>query len=285
MIGLIPIPAESSNHDSQTTSVHRAVMAFEQFQEVTDVPGWQSRAERLARRCEPLLLASLERESIPFLATLQKWRHAPARGWHRRLLPALLLMTLLACILTFVPSEFTVTGTAELVPDHRREVFASGSGIVEQLLVQHGDDVEVDQPLVVLRDPQLDLELPKIMGEIEVVRERLKGVLAIRLVGSTGADAANRARQLTSEEEELKERQQSLIRQRRLIEQIRFDQLATHRRMGHGILVARRTEDLDDGMLGGEVLAQITTRAAVRAGNQDMLDRFCAIFTEIRAVH
>jgi len=219
MIGLIPIPAESSNHDSQTTSVHRAVMAFEQFQDVTDVPGWQSRAERLARRCEPLLLASLERESIPFLATLQKWRHAPARGWYRRLLPALLLMTLLACILTFVPSEFTVTGTAELVPDLRREVFASGSGIVDQLLVQHGDDVEVDQPLVVLRDPQLDLELPKIMGEIEVVRERLKGVLAVRLVGSTGADAANRARQLTSEEEELKERQQSLIRQRRLIEQ------------------------------------------------------------------
>ena len=93
----------------------------------------------------------------------------------------------------------------------RREIFASSSGIVDQLLVQHGDDVQVDQPLVILRDPQLELELPRITGEIEVVRERLKGVLAVRLQGGT--------RQLVSEEEELKERQKSLERQQKLVEQ------------------------------------------------------------------
>ena len=172
----------------------------------------------MARRSEPLLLAALERDGIPFLNTMRRLRRLPA--WLRRpsFRLALLAAAATAGILTFVPAEFTVSGPAELVPDHRREVFASSSGIVEELLVQHGDDVTEGQPLVVLHDPQLALELPRIVGELDVVRERLKGVLSARLTGGSTPDAANRARLLASEEEELKERQQSLNRQRTLIE-------------------------------------------------------------------
>ena len=207
-IGLIPLPVSSS---SDNPSKPQAVIAFEQFQHVSDFPAWKSRAELLAKRSEPLLLAALDRESIPFFKTIQRWRYAG--DWFRRFrVPtAALMLAAVAGFLMFWTAEFTVTGTAELVPDHRREIFASSSGIVDQLLVQHGDDVQVDQPLVILRDPQLELELPRITGEIEVVRERLKGVLAVRLQGGT--------RQLVSEEEELKERQKSLERQQKLVEQ------------------------------------------------------------------
>ena len=214
-IGLIPLPSTPTTAASRT---NRAVLAVEQFQNVPDFPAWKLRAEALARRSEPLLLAALERDGIPFLNTMQRLRRLPA--WLRRPSFRLALLGALATagILTFVPGEFTVTGPAELVPDHRREVFASSSGIVEELLVQHGDDVNEDQPLVILHDPQLALELPRIVGELDVVRERLKGVLSARLTGGSTPDLANRARLLASEEEELKERQQSLNRQRTLIE-------------------------------------------------------------------
>jgi multidrug efflux pump subunit AcrA (membrane-fusion protein) len=214
-IGLIPLP---STPTTAAPLSNRAVLAVEQFQNVLDFPAWKLRAETLARRSEPLLLAAFERDGIPFLNTMQRLRRLPA--WLRRPSFRLALLGALAAAgaLTFVPGEFTVTGPAELVPDHRREVFASSSGIVEELLVQHGDDVNEDQPLVVLHDPQLALELPRIVGELDVVRERLKGVLSARLTGGSTPDSANRARLLASEEEELKERQQSLNRQRTLIE-------------------------------------------------------------------
>ena len=218
VVGLIPFPTSTSS--PHATGGHKlAVLAFEQFQDESDVPAWRSRAEHMASRVEPLLLSALDRESIPFVHTLQTLRRLP--DGLRRPGPVLALLALLATLafLTFYPAEFTVTGQAELVPVHRREIFASSSGIIEKLLVAHGDEVAVDQPLVVLHDPQLSLELPRVIGEIEVVRERLKGVLAARLAGGSTVDAANRARQLTSEEEELKERQQSLTRQKQLIEQ------------------------------------------------------------------
>ena len=122
---------------------------------------------------------------------------------------------------SLIPAEFTVTGPGELWPDHRREVFASTSGIVDQILVAHGDEVKPGQPLLVLRDPELESETPRILGEIATVNERLKGVQASRLVGGTGPDAASRARQLTADEEELKERLRTLERQRQLIEERR----------------------------------------------------------------
>ena len=214
-IGLIPLP---STLTTAAPASNRAVIAVEQFQNVLDFPAWKSRAEVLARRSEPLLLAAIERDGIPFLNTMQQLRRLPA--WLRRPSFRLGLLGVVAAagILTLVPAEFTVTGPAELVPDHRREVFASSTGIVEDLLVQHGDDVTADQPLVVLHDPQLALELPRIVGELDVVRERLKGVLSARLTGGSTPDSANRARLLAAEEEELKERQQSLNRQKTLIE-------------------------------------------------------------------
>lgn len=218
VVGILPLRADSAESDS-VANLPSGVIVVEQFQDVPDTAGWRSRAELLANRSQPLLLSAIDRESIPFYKTLHGWRHFASRINRSRVQTVLLTAAVVAGLLTFIPAEFTVTGIAELVPDHRREVFASSSGIVDKLLVQHGDDVEASQPLVVLRDPQLDLELPKVIGEMDVVRERLKGVMAARLAGGATPDAANRARQLTSDEEELKERLQSLTRQRTLIEQ------------------------------------------------------------------
>ncbi|MBC8113531.1 MAG: HlyD family efflux transporter periplasmic adaptor subunit, partial [Candidatus Saccharimonas sp.] len=217
-VGIVPVLAK---RDEQDRSPPSAVIVFEHFQPLDDLAGWQSRGESLANRSGLTLRAALERSDIPWLGLWQRVQRLPQLMLRPSTLFVLALLAGIVAALVLIPAEFTVTGPAELWPAQRREVFASTSGIVDQILVAHGDDVKQDQPLLVLRDPELETESPRIIGEIATVNERLKGVQAARFTGGNTPDAASRARQLTADEEELKERLRTLERQRLLIEERR----------------------------------------------------------------
>ena len=217
-IGIVPVAAKRDDKDQSPPS---AVIVFEHFHPRTDLADWQSRGETLANRSGLTLRSAIERNDIPWLGLWQRVQHLPQLLLKPSTLLVLILLTGIVAALVLIPAEFTVTGPAELWPDHRREVFASTSGIVDQILVAHGDDVKPDQPLLVLRDPELETESPRIVGEIATVNERLKGVQAARLTGGNTPDAVSKARQLTADEEELKERLRTLERQRILIEERR----------------------------------------------------------------
>lgn len=213
--GLVPVFAKRDERDRTPPC---AVILFEHFQPLDDLAGWQSRGESLANRSGLTLRAALERSHIPWLGL---WQRLPSLLLRPLTLLVLLLLAGLAAALVWTPSEMTVTGPAELWPAHRREVFASTSGIIDQILVAHGDDVQLGQPLLVLRDPVLETDTPRIIGEIATVNERLKGVQAARLTGGNTPDAVSRARQLTTDEEELKARLRTLELQRQLLEERR----------------------------------------------------------------
>ena len=215
-VGIIPVAGRSVNGAPSTPP---AVIVFEQFRPATDPAGWQSRAGALANRSRSTLLSAWERNDIPWLGIWQRIRNGPVRTW--RPTTWIVLATLLALVaaLTLIPAEFTVTGPATLWPALRREVFASETAIIDQILVAHGDTVSANQPLIVLRDPELEAESPRILGEIATVSERLKGVQSARLTGGNTPDAAARSRQLTVDEEELKERLRTLELQRAELEE------------------------------------------------------------------
>ena len=215
-IGLIPV---SAPRDDQDASPPLAVILFEQFQPLRDLAAWRSRGESLAHRSGATLRAAWERNEVPWFGLWQQVRRLPLGFLRPTTLLVLLLMAGIASALVLIPAEFTVDGPAELWPARRREVFASTSGIVDNILVAHGDEVEQDQPLVLLRDPTLEADTPRIIGEIATVNERLKGVQAARISGGNTPDAMSRARQLTADEEELKERLRTLEQQRLLIEE------------------------------------------------------------------
>ena len=217
-VGLVPVVAK---RDEQDRSPSSAVIVFEHFQPVADLAAWQSRGESLANRSGLTLRSAIERSDIPWLSLWQRMQRFPRLLLRPSTLFVLALMAGIVAALVLIPAEFTVTGPSELWPAHRREVFASTSGIVDQILVAHGDDVVADQPLLVLRDPELETETPRIIGEIATVNERLKGVQTARLTGGNTPDAVARARQLTADEEELKERLRTLEQQRLLIEERR----------------------------------------------------------------
>lgn len=214
-IGAIPIVSEPG---APSASSIAAVIVLEQFQTMPNWSAEKPRAESLAERSENILRAALEHDSIPWIGLWRRLQRGPRRL--RRPASLISLAILLAGIasLVLIPAELTVTGHGELWPDRRRDVFASTSGIVDRILVDHGDDVRNDQPVLVLRDPQLEQEIPKNIGEVATLYERLKGIQTVRLTSATSESIA-KLRQLTADEEELKERLKTLELQRKLLDE------------------------------------------------------------------
>lgn len=196
-----------------------AVIAFEHFH---PHPTWldqKPRAALLIQRSAPFLRAAIERAEIPWMGVWQAIQKGPRLLRRPAVGIGALLAVVIIALLAIVPAEFTISGYAELWPERRRDVFASTMGVVDQILVKHGDDVQQDQPLITLRDPELDQDASKITGEIATTTERLRGVQIARLTGTASPEPSSRPRQLAADEEELKERLKTLERQRVLVEE------------------------------------------------------------------
>ena len=125
---------------------------------------------------------------------------------------------LLVCSL-IVPADFRVEARGELQPVERREVFAPDDGIVQDLSVDHGAEVAAGDQLVVLRNPQLELEAKRVRGELQTARQRLAAVHMTRIEsGRDSRNSANESLRLSGEEAGLVEQIASLEQQLKLID-------------------------------------------------------------------
>ncbi len=123
-------------------------------------------------------------------------------------------------ILALAPADFAIEAQGELQPRERREVFAAEDGVVADLLVTAGQTVAADEPLIQLRNPALDLELRRVLGEYETAERQLASVRAERLQDRPSAVDQRRRdpHELAAEEEELKSSLASLAAQQKILE-------------------------------------------------------------------
>lgn len=195
-------------------------LVCERFTPPGDAARWRTQCETLQRCATATWTGLCEREDWPLARWQRAWKQA-VRRWpvlSRRWAPWVAAAAAVVAALCLIPAEFTVTGEGRLLPDARRDIFATTSGVVQEVRVQHADEVEPGQTLAVLRDPQVELELTRVAGELATVRARYAVIQSARISASTGADPALRAQQLTAEEEELKQRLDSLTRQHELLQ-------------------------------------------------------------------
>jgi multidrug efflux pump subunit AcrA (membrane-fusion protein) len=82
--------------------------------------------------------------------------------------------------LVLVPADFNIEAPGTMQPTVRRDVFAPRNGIVDEVLVKHGDDVKAGTALVRMRDPSLELELKRVDGELETAQRQLDAVRAAK---------------------------------------------------------------------------------------------------------
>ncbi len=151
---------EQFRSDSLTTAnVHRATIVAEQV--------------RVALQRTELL------EAIPFLSW---WKRSAGTTWSRRCWQLVLLLLFAAGIvaLVTVPIELRLASDGELLCESRRTVFATEDGIVREILVRHGDTLEVGQKVLVLDNHDLTARLRELTGQLLQTRERQRSLEATR---------------------------------------------------------------------------------------------------------
>jgi multidrug efflux pump subunit AcrA (membrane-fusion protein) len=129
---------------------------------------------------------------------------------------ALVAIGLLAMFL--VPIDFDLKADGALKPVVQRQVFSPENGEIEEVLVDHGDIVTEGQPLVILRNRDLEVEYKRLVGEREQTLEQLS--VTGRLAGSPNLPQAERV-QAQGQLAEQRIRYETLNEQLRLIEERR----------------------------------------------------------------
>lgn len=75
-----------------------------------------------------------------------------------------------------LPCPLTIEATGSVEPVIMRTVFASMDGYLEKLLVEDGQSVTHEQPLIQMSSPELEVRLEELQGEIRTLQERAKSI-------------------------------------------------------------------------------------------------------------
>jgi multidrug efflux pump subunit AcrA (membrane-fusion protein) len=195
------------------------VLVAEQYSGVID-PAMHERLLLVGEHVASALQNARRFRQSPWLALVgeDRWRRLTrGRSQVRLWLYAITAVFILGWI---IPARYEVEGRGEVQPRVRREVFAPDDAVVEELRVDHDDQVEQGQILAIMRNPQLDLESKRVSGELQTTRERLAAVQAARV--ELAVDAAGRpagAARLSGEEAGLRAMLASLERQATLVDE------------------------------------------------------------------
>lgn len=228
---LVVLPLNETEDDDRSAigtnvraSVKRtpfAAIVFERFasQNIGD-DAWRDRLQTIAKHARIALQRALECESIP----LGNWWRRQYRHRTRLARRALRISVIAAAVAVaiaipfLIPAESVVEARGRLEPERRQELFAPADGIVVEVAAIHGKSVEAGDVLVVLRRPELTVELNRVAGELQVSERRLSGLRASRTFDAP-RDAASqiRTQDRSAEEEQLKESVRSLTEQHRLL--------------------------------------------------------------------
>tara|TARA_R110002111_G_scaffold126741_5_gene191483 strand:+ start:68094 stop:70157 length:2064 start_codon:yes stop_codon:yes gene_type:complete len=223
------ISAETPNDSPETRQQNQpavegltvGAIVVEQFHEAASGNTLLDRALAVSRHGGTALFNALQFESFPFFPVLKHWSHSPVRKkqmtW-RNLLTAVTILVVLSAALILTPADFTIEGSGTLQPVEQQNIFASADGVVDQILVHQGEQVQAGSTLIILRDSDLELEFSRVHGEIQTAQKRLAVIQSARLeLKATDASALQQANRLTAEQEELNERLKSLREQLALL--------------------------------------------------------------------
>ncbi len=124
-------------------------------------------------------------------------------------------------ILTLIPADFEIEVQGQAFPQERRRIFAPDDGIVEELLVTADQKVNANAPLLRLRNPERELDLNRVLGDIDSAISRLQAIRATRTTSAatTGNNPTTRSADLSSEEQQLERKLETLREEQTLVEQ------------------------------------------------------------------
>ncbi|MCD4727858.1 MAG: hemolysin D [Pirellulales bacterium] len=183
------------------------------------------RAEVVRQHSSTALANAMEHQNL-FLMPV--WRALGKTRWvlQARTLPKTLSISggvlLVILVLALWPAQFTMESKGTLEPVWRQDVFAGIDGVVEELKVAHGETVDKNQLLALLRNTDLEVALADVQGQRMATTERLFAVQRSMVGGRLSTEERSR---LAGEQAELKQKLLSLNAQLALyrVKQLELD--------------------------------------------------------------
>mgnify|MGYP001439700494 FL=1 len=213
---LVAVPLEFP-----TTKAHaacQAVLIAEHFGNLQELNPRQ--VVELAWLSSPALQQAKGLNSLPARALLggSKWWSRLWENWGpSRLLLGLTGTALAVAALIYVPCDFEIEAPATLVPIVQQDIFATTSGTVRRVLVEHGERVEKGEAMAILADPQLALESERVRGEIETATKRLEAIAVARTDRQVREEPTGDGLPLSAEAQQLELRLASLQLQAKIL--------------------------------------------------------------------
>jgi multidrug efflux pump subunit AcrA (membrane-fusion protein) len=224
--------------------------------------------------CATALYNAYEIERLPFRSLLRPLAAAKQAIKTHVARSTVIATTAAAAIaaLLLIPANFLISAPGTLQPVVWHDVFAPRSGLVDEVLVAGGTDVAVGQPLVKLRDPQLELDLKKVTGEMETVSRQLDSVRATKSSRDVRDAGTTDLYRLSSNEREFEQQLANLQREQELLIHER-DALVVRSPIAGRVL----TWDISNRLLArpverGEVLVTVADLSADWQLNLDVPD-------------
>lgn len=179
---------------------------IEQLVDSRQPEGMLQRIDVVRRHSATSLTNAQEHEGLfllPLWRLLGKSRVlVTARNLPKTVLAALALAAIILT-LCLVPYDFTVVADGKLLPERRRDIYAHLDGMVEEVLVDHGQSVAVGDRLILQRSDDLELQITQLDGQYQ---ETLEDIYATE----RRLDTIDRSRADEVEMEELTGRMEQL---------------------------------------------------------------------------
>ena len=153
------------------------VLAMEHKDEIQDVGLVIHQINSIEPQIRSALNNSCQYESLPFLNLMVGLRAMLGIfGATKRLFYFLFSLGLIGlCVfaLFFVKTDLKVHTRGRLVAQSDAYVFAPDDGLVDQVLVRHGQKVKKGDPVLVLRSDPLEMEIAEAQGSLDIARKKL----------------------------------------------------------------------------------------------------------------
>ncbi|MEZ6131324.1 MAG: hypothetical protein R3C59_21835 [Planctomycetaceae bacterium] len=181
-----------------TSPSDRIVMIIEQLTE-SPLPD-DSMVQQLTDVAAPVF----RRQMSPHASWLSGWLTTKRQRW-------LAGLTLCVAILIFVRTDFEIEVPGRLVAANQQHIFAPEHGTIDEVLFENESAVTAGQILLKMSNPDLELQLRRIQGDIDTTAARLAAARAGRL---TSADA-----RFSGDEQQLQKELENLSDQQLLVQQ------------------------------------------------------------------
>lgn len=185
-IGILPL-IRTSDSDDEPARKRRSndvlgAIVIEQFDQARFGEGLLHRSEMVRQHAATALGNALDHHGplMPLLRTLGRTRLLAATHNMPKTWAVVAAIAIAVASLFFIPADFELEASGTLEPSVRRDLFAQEPGLVTEVLVQHGDLVSQEMPLVQLRSRELEMEITDITGLQMTTEEQMTSLRRAR---------------------------------------------------------------------------------------------------------